>query len=173
MFVEQIFSSRCILSRLQYDDWPYLLKATCSDKFPSELALSQIITEQAAQEWHRARMTDWNNQKCFVWSIRQYSSSEVIGQVSLFKREHDFALAYWLHPELWKQGIITEVAGELIQSISDSGYQGSLWAGTNTWNKRSFSVLMKLGFEFQQETEYPFDNGCCEKIREYKRVIGK
>ena len=131
MFAPYFSSIRYMASRIQQDDWSDFLKAVSSDKFPSELALSQITTEQAAQDWHADRILDWDNKKCFVWSIRLKSSPEVIGQLSLLPREHDIALAYWVNPALWGQGIITEVGEALIQSVYASGYRGTIWAGTH------------------------------------------
>jgi RimJ/RimL family protein N-acetyltransferase len=167
MFAKHFSSTRCTASRIQLEDWSDFLKAVSSDKFPAELPLSKITTEQAAQDWHADRIIDWDNKKCFVWSIRFKSSPEVIGQLSLLPREHDIALAYWVNPALWGQGIITEITKALMQSITDSGYRGTIWAGAHPWNQRSFSVLIKLGFEFQKESEYIFKDGRIEKIKEY------
>jgi len=171
-FTETFRSDRLNASQIQYNDWPYLLKATTSELFPHDLGLSGIKTEQAAQHWHRARVADWQNNKCFVWSLRWNNRSEVIGQLSLLPRNNDIALAYWINPTCWGKGITTEMCRVLIQQLVNSGFNGTLWAGTHIWNNRSSSVLKRLGFKFEGEVEHAYQ-ARIDTICEYTLALGK
>jgi len=167
MFDTSFLSARLNASRIQYEDWPGLLTAAQSGKFPRELALSHMTTEQAAKDWHRQKVIDWQNKQGFVWSVRWKNSSEVIGQVSLVPRQSDIALAYWIAPDLWGLGIVTEILKSLLIIIYESEYQGDIWAAAHPWNTRSLSVLVKLGFKYQKESQYRFENGNVENMKEY------
>ena len=173
MFADSFSSKRLRASPIQYQDWQGLLKAVQSGKFPRELALSNMTTAQMAKDWHRQKVIDCQNKHCFVWSVRWENDSEVIGQLSLVPREHDIALAYWVNPELWGQGIVTEILKSLILTIYESEYQGDIWAAAHSWNTRSLSVLVKLGFEFYKDSQYCFDNGKIENMKEYLLSVDK
>ena len=169
--IEENFSSeRLSASRIQYDDWPDLLQAVTSELFPRDLGLSRIKTELDAQNWHRGRVIDWNESKCFVWSIRWNGESEVIGQLSLLPRKNDIALAYWVNPKCWGEGVTTEMCSALIEVLANSGFDGTIWAGTHTWNGRSSSVLNRLGFKFKGEVEHAYE-GRIDTICEYTFAV--
>jgi len=148
------------------------LSAVTSELFPEDLGLSNIKTAQQAQSWHRARVVDWNDNRCFVWSLRWNSTSEVIGQLSLLPRDNELALAYRVNPIYWGQGITTEMCIALIQELIDTGFNGTLWAGSHTWNNRSSAVLNRLGFTFEGETEHAYQ-GRIDRICEYTLALGK
>ena len=166
-------SQRLSATPIQFEDWPGLLHAVTSEQFPRELGLASHTTEEAAKNWHLARVKDWNNNNCFVWSIRWHDKSEVIGQLSLVPREHDIALAYWVNPELWGQGVVTEILKSLMLTVYESGYKGDIWAAAHSWNARSLSVLVKLGFKFQKDSQYRSNNGKMENLKEYLLSVGK
>ena len=170
-FEENFSSKRLSASRVQYDDWPDLLKAVTSELFPRDLGLSKIKTELEAQNWHRGRIADWNENKCFVWSIRWNNKPEVIGQISLLPRENDIALAYWVNPKFWGEGVTTEICRSLIIILGNSGFNGTVWAGSHTWNGRSTSVLNRLGFKFKDEVEYDYE-GRIDTVLEYTLDVG-
>jgi len=151
-------------------DWPNLLQAVRSELFPRDLGLSSIKTELQAQDWHRARVADWNDNSCFVWSIRWHGTSEVIGQLSLLPHDNQLALAYWVNPIYWGQGITTEMCLALIQELVDTGFNGTVWAGSHTWNNRSSAVLNRLGFTFNAEVEHVYQ-GRVDTICEYTLVL--
>jgi len=172
IFKGSFISQRLSASPIEYEDWPDLFKAVTSQQFPSELGLSCIKTVQQAQSWPCARVADWEENRCFVWSIRWHGTPEVIGQLSLLPRENELALAYWVNPIYWGQGITTEMCLALIQELVDTGFNGTLWAGSHTWNDRSSAVLNRLGFKFQAEVEHAYQ-GRADKIREYTLALGK
>ncbi|CAM3663663.1 Acetyltransferase (GNAT) family protein [Vibrio aerogenes CECT 7868] len=152
-----VFSPVCI------DDAMVLFDAVRSEKFPSSLPLAKIETLKQAESWCSERALDWDAGKCFVWTCHRSSDSVIIGQVTLFPQENRLALAYWVNPELWGQGLATQMCESLLSHIQREGYRGNVWAGVHTWNTRSASVLKKLGFT-------PMDSGAGDTA-EYNLAI--
>ncbi len=99
----QFESDRLILSKVNITDWPELLSAVSSKRFPTQLRLSRIKNEEQANAWLAERTHDWSKGVGYVWSIKcknkDTNNGNTIGQISLLSRAHSFALAYWLHPK--------------------------------------------------------------------------
>ncbi len=167
-FTKAFASERFILSPIQPSDWPALLAATCSERFPVGIPLKRIQNEEQAKRWHENRVSDWLAGTGFVWSIRAKGAGSVLGQVALTGTGRDFALAYWINPEESGRGIATEACRALIGHMRESGFRGQLIAGTHLWNQASARVLSKLGFQFHVERSHTFDSGQVDRIREYR-----
>ncbi|WP_324254153.1 GNAT family N-acetyltransferase, partial [Vibrio parahaemolyticus] len=146
-FARKFKCSSFVFTPIETGDAVYLLTAVSSDLFPKSLPLAKIKTLNQAEDWCSDRASDWNMDKCYVWSCRRLANSQVIGQVTLFPQENRLALAYWVNPEFWGQGLATQMCKALLSHVCSSGYQGNIWAGVHSWNSRSSSVLKKLGFE--------------------------
>jgi RimJ/RimL family protein N-acetyltransferase len=128
-------------------DAPMLLKAVSNCSFPKSLPLAQLKTLDQAESWCKSRASEWESGENFTWSCRQAFSSQLIGQVTLLPKDDRLALAYWVDPNLWGQGIATGMISALLTHITARGYRGRVWAGVHSWNKRSSCVLEKLGFK--------------------------
>lgn len=146
-FARTFECSSFVFTPIEIADAVCLLTATNSDLFPESLPLSNIKTLIQAENWCSNRMSEWSMGKCYVWSCRRLHNSQVIGQVTLLPQENRLALPYWVNPELWGQGLATQMCKALLSHVRSSGYQGSIWAGVHSWNSSSSSVLKKLGFE--------------------------
>lgn len=145
-FASSFESSRFVFGPVGIDDATALFGAVSSKEFPSSLPLAEIKTLAQAKKWCSERVLDWQRGKSFVWTCRRSTDSEIVGQATLSPKEKHLALAYWVDPQYWGQGIATEMCQALLCHIQVSGYRGKVWAGVDTWNTRSESVLKKLSF---------------------------
>ena len=123
-----------------------LFKVVSSHNFPKLLPLAKIQTLEQAESWCKNRASEWKSEDCFVWSCREISSSQIVGQVTILPKAENLALAYWVDPDVWGQGVATEMCSSLLTHLKIMGYRGKIWAGVHSWNKRSSAVLEKLGF---------------------------
>jgi len=163
-FAREFESSTFIFSPICIDDAVALFGAVCSKEFPSSLPLAKIETLDQAKSWCLDKILDWETGKCYVWTCCLSSDSVVVGQVTLLPRENCLALAYWVRPEFWGQGVATQMCKSLLFHIYSAGYRGRIWAGVNSWNTRSSAVLEKLGFKAIDSggecTEYSLEMEC-------------
>jgi RimJ/RimL family protein N-acetyltransferase len=164
-------SERLQFRPIKSSDWRVMQKALSSPQFPKQLPLARLKTKSQIIGWHESRVRDWENDSCYVWSIKHKYNNEVIGQLSLLRRESNFALAYWIDPLHWGTGIATEACNALINELKATAFQGQLWAGTQLWNNASRAVLKKLGFQFIAQKDHELANGLIERINEYKLGI--
>lgn len=146
-FARKFECSSFVFTPIEIGDAVYLLTAVESELFPKSLPLANIKTLDQAEGWCLDRALEWDMGKCYVWSCRRLSHSQFIGQVTLLPQENRLALAYWVNPELWGQGLATQMCKSLLSHVRCSGYKGSIWAGVHSWNTRSTSVLKRLGFD--------------------------
>ncbi|HDM8069661.1 TPA: GNAT family N-acetyltransferase [Vibrio harveyi] len=136
-----VFSPVCVNYASEF------FESISSREFPSSLPLAEIKTLTQAKAWCLDMVSGWESGKCYVWTCRRSSDSAIVGQVTLIPKENCLALAYWVVPSLWGQGIATEMCKSLLVHIQRTGYRGNVWAGVHSWNARSSSVLKKLGFK--------------------------
>nr|WP_281273339.1 GNAT family N-acetyltransferase [Sinobacterium caligoides] len=155
------------MRKVKVRDWSALLDAFNSKEFPARLPLSRLNTESKVRSWIDDRIKDWDMGAGFVWSMEFKPTGIVIGQISLFLRESDYALAYWVNPESWSNGLATEACVSLIDQIKQAGYSSRLWAGSAEWNEASSLVLEKLNFRSIATSTHLLANGVEEKINEY------
>ncbi|NOI65114.1 GNAT family N-acetyltransferase [Vibrio sp. 99-8-1] len=146
-FTSKFSNSQFLFNPICISDAFTLFNAASSNKFPSSLPLAKIETLKEAENWCSNRVLDWRAGKCYVWSCSRRLDSVVVGQVTLLPKEDCLALAYWVNPELWGQGIATQMCESLLFHIQSEGYRGYVWAGVHSWNVRSASVLKNLGFK--------------------------
>ena len=75
------------------------------------------------------------------------------GHTDLTEREDECELGYWLGKPFWGQGIMPEVAREILRhAFEDIGMQ-KVWCGYYDGNTKSKRVQEKCGFRYQWTTE--------------------
>ena len=167
-FATSFNSLRFVLSPIKKEDSIVLFEAVTSESFPVQLPLAKLNTLDLANTWCTEKVEEWASNACYVWSCRQNVTSNLLGQITLVPQKDYLMLAYWVHPSHWGKGIATEMCRALIQHLSQSGYQGKIWAGVHNWNTKSESVLAKLGFELTNKSNEE-ENG--ESTREYSLLL--
>lgn len=128
------------------DDAQLLFNAVSSELFPKQLPLGQISDLESAHRWCVDRHLDWQHGTCFVWTCHD-QALQAVGQITLLKKKGEWALAYWVVPERWGNGLATDMGLSLLHHLRCNQFKGKLWAGVHQWNKTSTKVLKKLGFE--------------------------
>ncbi|MCJ1401253.1 hypothetical protein MMC11_004465 [Xylographa trunciseda] len=82
------------------------------------------------------------------YSIRSLEQDDsLVGDIAIFPTG---SLGYWLAPELWNKGIMTQAVGELIREAKSMGFD-KITADAFTFNPSSRAVLIKNGFAFTGE----------------------
>jgi [ribosomal protein S5]-alanine N-acetyltransferase len=100
-------------------------------------------------DWY-AHMIKEDEGRC--WAICSLDNTEFYGVITLpfWKKEHRKAeLGYWLLPQYWRQGFVTEAAETVIKyAFSEMGIH-RLMAEVEDDNAASIASLKKLGFQYE------------------------
>jgi len=75
------------------------------------------------------------------------------GNTDMTSRNDEFELGYWLGKPFWGQGIVPEVAREILRRAFENLGKRCVWAGYYEGNAKSSSVLEKCGFRYQWTTD--------------------
>ena len=164
-FKEEFCTSELLFCPICVADGAALFDSVSSKSFPDSLPLSRLSTLDDAKQWCAERATQWLSGDCFVWTCRRVSDLSTVGQVTLLPQSHQLALAYWISPQYWGQGIAVEMCQAVLRQASLAGYRGLIWAGVHNWNHRSQGVLRKLGFTERLNTNQ-------SDVNEYVVMIG-
>ncbi|MCJ1386718.1 hypothetical protein MMC17_009844 [Xylographa soralifera] len=82
------------------------------------------------------------------YSIRSLEQDDdLIGDIAIYS---DGRFGYWLAPEFWNKGIMTQVVGELVREAKAVGVD-KIMAEVHTSNPASKAVLTRNGFGFVGE----------------------
>ena len=121
-----------------------------SPKFPEQLPLKGMTTLSEIETWIKTLQENWSKNRVFSWMMESQKTDELLGQVTLAKKEENdiWALAFWTAPEHWGTGYANEGAQKVLRfGFEDLGAK-KIWAGAGVWNKGSCRVLEKLGMKY-------------------------
>lgn len=86
-----------------------------------------------------------------IWGIAK--DDQLIGMISISQEDKvNAGLGYWLAPQLWGAGLMSEAVEAVVQYARSVGVQ-LLSAGVHQGNQGSVKVLMKNGFTYLGESE--------------------
>jgi [ribosomal protein S5]-alanine N-acetyltransferase len=92
------------------------------------------------------------------WCIRETSTKKLIGDLSLKPTGNGvFAIGYWLSPNYWGRGIMTEAVAAVLELGKKDGRVKRFTGSVKDFNVGSRRVLEKNGFQyvgFHEESEY-------------------
>lgn len=171
MISKEFRTDRFLCRRIERGDARGVVAATTHTAFPGSLPLASITTKEEAEEWIENGLNGWNRGNTFVWSIIEEENGALIGQISLYKRETKWAIAYWIDPKHWNKGVATEVCDYLLHHIVKDVGISTLWAGSSVWNTGSSRVLEKIGFKKIGRSTIVLMNGVEEEIEEYEYQV--
>ena len=143
-------TERMILRYPKLSDAERIFESIRSPKFPEQLPLKGMTTLSEVETWIKALQENWFKNRVFSWVMESQKTGDILGQVTLAKKEENdiWALAFWTDPEKWGSGYATEGAERVMRfGFEDLGAE-KIWAGAGVWNKGSCRVLEKLGMEF-------------------------
>jgi RimJ/RimL family protein N-acetyltransferase len=143
----ELVTSRCLLRYPRMSDAPRALSAFRSSSFPEDLPLGRIGSIEGARRWIRVAQERWREGSAFTWSVECRSDRVLVGQVTLSQVPEPgrLALAFWIHPDCWGQGLATEAAMRAVEFAFDDLGAERVWAGAAEWNTASARVLRRLG----------------------------
>jgi len=91
-------------------------------------------------------------QQAIRWAITLHDNDIAIGTIGFYKFDQAAAvceLGYDLNRNYWRQGIMSEVLGRVLQFAFDDVGLNRIEAGTDGDNQRSQGLLRKMGFVYE------------------------
>jgi [ribosomal protein S5]-alanine N-acetyltransferase len=144
------FSGAFYLSKHTRDDSPELIEALSDPRIANCLRL-------VPSPYTHSHLMDWFD-KCeeelkdpetapMRWCIRETSSKKLIGDLSLKPTEDGaFAIGYWLSPNYWGRGIMTEAVAAVLELGKEDVRVKRFSGSVKESNVGSRRVLEKNGF---------------------------
>lgn len=159
--MKTLTTERLTLRLVSVDDAPFVLELYNQPDFYRFVGDKQIRTVSEAQRYIEAsmlRMQELKGVSLLVVEITQ--SRKPIGICGLVKRDtlttHD--IGYGFLPEAYGYGYGFEAAEAVVTYAKEDLKLEQLVAMTNNDNRRSISLLKKLGFRFEHVLQR-YDNG--------------
>ncbi len=105
-----------------------------------------------------------------VWGIDK--DGGLIGVIGITPKEGGTGnIGYWLAPQLWGGGLMSEALGAVVEYAREQGFK-RLFASVHQGNKGSAKVLMKNGFSYIGDSEtHSIPRGGMVAAWEYERVL--
>lgn len=140
-------TERLVLRALVIADAPWITRAVNLPDIHRNVARirpgqSQSETEDYIKRCAEGELADTD----YVWMIE--FEDERVGIIGLHRssRRDPFELGYWLHPDFWSKGIITEAARCVVRWADEHITPKLLVSGHYTDNPYSGQILKKIGF---------------------------
>ncbi|MBL1437834.1 MAG: GNAT family N-acetyltransferase [Rhodobacteraceae bacterium] len=105
-----------------------------------------------------------------IWGIDL--DGGLIGIISLSRKDEGMGnIGYWLAPQLWGGGLMSEALSAVVEPARMAGFK-RLFASVHQGNEGSAKVLMKCGFSYLGESETPsISRGGMVPSWEYELVL--
>jgi [ribosomal protein S5]-alanine N-acetyltransferase len=155
------FSGDFYLSKHTRDDSRELIEALSNPQIAKALrSVPSPYTHAHLMEWFDKWEEDLKTPETapMRWCIRETSTKKLVGDLSL-KPTGDgvFALGYWLGPDYWGRGIMTEAVAAVLELGREDGRAKRFSGCVKESNLGSRRVLEKNGFRyvgFHEESVY-------------------
>lgn len=97
---------------------------------------------------HR-NLAHWEQGNDYVFTISLLKPACPIGRVGLQKENSrgTWNLGFWVHPDHWGNGYASEAARAMLEFGFNTLHADRIVTAHATWNKRSRSVIQRLGFK--------------------------
>jgi len=105
-----------------------------------------------------------------IWGMDK--DGALIGMISISPKEGGTGtIGYWLAPQLWGGGLMSESLGAVLDYARKAGFK-NLQASVHQGNEASAKVLMKCGFSYLGEAEtHSIPRGGMVAAWEYEMVL--
>ena len=164
----QLGTERLLLRELRPDDAESLF-AVLGDEQVTKFYDDEVLRDIAqAKEQIEAWAAGFRARRCIRWGIAPRKSGQIVGTCGYygFHRWHKRAgIGYELARSFWKQGIMTEALGEIIQFGFEKIGLNRIEAVVMPDNEGSIRLLGGLGFQQEgvlREYENWGDKGCID-----------
>ena len=93
-----------------------------------------------------------------TYAVCLKETGKPIGSIGMHRKDlaeadDEYELGYWIGKQFWGQGLIPEASREILRYAFEDLGMNRIWCGYYDGNEKSRKVQMKLGFEYQRETE--------------------
>lgn len=147
----KIFTQRLILRSIQDSDLQNIYRGLSNPKVIKHYGVSFSSLEETKEQmdWYR----QLKENETGMWFAMEFKdSNEFIGAVGLndISKEHKRGeLGFWLLPEFWGSGYISEVVPEVLEYGFRTLDLHRIEAWVETDNENSRKVLTRLGFQHE------------------------
>ncbi|MGL4731569.1 MAG: GNAT family N-acetyltransferase [Clostridium sp.] len=143
-----IETNRCRIDLLKNSDYEKVKELYTNEKARKFLG-GIVSTKNFNMSFHNMLTCDENS---YYWVVRLKCNNEVIGLVSLDKHHDGFSteVSYQFMPEYWGYGYAEEVIRKIIEYAFNSLIIKKIVAETQSANKASCKLLLKIGMSLEQ-----------------------
>lgn len=108
------------------------------------------VSRQEIVEVTRRNQAHWEQGEEYVFTINLLTPVCPIGRIGLRKEEvpSTWNIGFWLHPDHWGNGFTSEAARAVLDFGFNTLRAERIVTVHATWNKRSQSVIQRLGFNY-------------------------
>ncbi|MGR6543811.1 bis(5'-nucleosyl)-tetraphosphatase (symmetrical) YqeK [Paenibacillus tundrae] len=146
----ELETERFILRQITHDDAKDIFQTFSLDEVTKYYDVESFTNieqaEQLIQTWHQR----FENKQAIRWGIALKSDNRVVGTCGFHgwvKNHHKAAIGYELTPQFWRQGVMTEVLGKIMEYGFDTLELNRIEAFVEPENVGSRRVLEKVGFQ--------------------------
>ncbi len=158
----ELQTERLSLRKIQQSDNAFVLKGLRNDEL-TKFMLIRYYSLEEVQEQMDFYANHYNNKTGYYWLMELKETHEPIGIIGYHavSWEHKKAeLGFWLLPEFWKKGYVTEAALSTLHFVFDTLQLNRIEATVETENTASINAVQKLGFMHEGTfREYEMNNG--------------
>jgi len=113
----------------------------------------QILSERDAidqMEWYAELEVKETGQWWLIFDSIHLREIGAIGFNDYVCKKKECEIGFWLDPDWWGKGVISEIFPQLLQNIPQNWDLQTMIAVVETENKNCIQLLKKLNFEFLQ-----------------------
>ncbi len=144
-----LHTARCTLRCISIADEEHVWTASRHPGFTDGMLWNPPETKEEMRPFTEKAISDWANDIRYCWTIEGRDDHRFIGRIEirrLEEKDHEvYDLGFWVHPNEWGKGYMTEAALEVLRfGFEDLGTQKIL-SGYAPWNTASKKVHEKIG----------------------------
>lgn len=152
MYEPRLYTQRLILRPILFPDFQNLCVGMNDTRVTRWLSSSRQIHVMDVAVWFSAA-----EKRGMHWIIFEREEKYFIGYVGISYVAEGSELSYWVLPEFWNQGYITEALQTVLSWCKEVKEVYPVRAEVSIENKPSERVLLKLGFNYEYNSEFRKD----------------
>lgn len=164
-----ISTERLTLRPVDLSDVDLVWEATRFEGFNDGMTWDPPASRENIVEVTRRNLTHWKQGKEYVFTVSLTGAACPVGRVGLHKEvlPGTWNIGFWIHPGHWGNGYAPEAAAAVLDFGFNTLHADSIVTAHATWNKRSQSVILGLGFQYVRTNPVGFyKNG--HPVEEYE-----
>ncbi len=159
---QKLTTQRMLLRKVQKGDVDFVLKGLSNDVL-TKYMLVRYYNLEAVKEQMKYYAKSYTTQKGLYWLMETLQTKEPIGIIginSISKIHQKAEMGFWILPNFWQQGYITEAGKAVLNYCFNCLLLNRIEATVETENIASLATIKKLGFQHEGTfKEYEINNG--------------